>query len=67
MTDPKWRKSTRSAQTDCVEVALQPNVTLIRDSKDPHAAHLSIALEHWHSFLTQLKTDHRCATPELAS
>lgn len=58
MTELKWRKSTKSGSVQqCVEVALLPDATLVRDSKNPHGAHLSITRDRWHSFLTQLKTE----------
>ncbi|MEU8801193.1 DUF397 domain-containing protein [Spirillospora sp. NPDC048819] len=37
LTDPTWRKSSRSSEQGdaCVEVAMASNIIAIRDSKDP--------------------------------
>ncbi|MFD4598363.1 DUF397 domain-containing protein [Streptomyces sp. NPDC058464] len=46
----KWRKSTRSAETNCVEVAFARDV-LVRDSKDPGRPFLRFSAPSWNSFL----------------
>jgi hypothetical protein len=38
---PAWRKSSRSSNTACVEVAPQRDAILVRDSKDPDGAILT--------------------------
>lgn len=57
MSEWLWRKSSRSNQYDnCVEVALAPEVTAIRDSKNPAAGHFAVPAETWGSFLHGLKS-----------
>ncbi|MFG2963120.1 DUF397 domain-containing protein [Streptomyces sp. NPDC048288] len=46
----KWRKSSRSAQGNCVEVAFSGGV-LVRDSKDPECGVLNFSAISWNSFL----------------
>ena len=48
---PLWRKSTRSGEAGCVEVALSPVVVGVRDSKDPAGPTVSFAPEAWRSFI----------------
>ena len=50
-----WFKSSYSGAntTECLEAALLPSQVLIRDSKRPAAACLSVSAEAWTSFLTQ--------------
>lgn len=57
MSDASWRRSSRSGTygTDCVEVAVTPAVTAVRDSKDPDGARLRLPAERWSSFLADLK------------
>ena len=55
MSDMSWRKSSRSRREDCVEVAVTPAVTAVRDSKDPDGARLRLPAERWLSFLADLK------------
>lgn len=50
-TKTVWRKSVRSAQGNCVEVAVNRADVLVRDSKDPGGPVLSICRECWPSFL----------------
>lgn len=57
-TGAQWRKSSRSgAGNNCVEVAtnLHPSAgrVLVRDSKNPTAAVLSINPEDWQSFVRE--------------
>ncbi len=54
MSDMSWRKSSRSRREDCVEVAVAPRVTAVRDSKDPDGARLRLSAERWSSFLADL-------------
>ncbi|SFB61292.1 protein of unknown function [Amycolatopsis marina] len=51
--DLTWRKSTHSDNLngDCVEVALTPDTTAVRDSKAPGAGHLSLSTDAWRGFL----------------
>ncbi|SCE73924.1 protein of unknown function [Micromonospora purpureochromogenes] len=51
-----WRKSTRSAQGECVEVADNlPGVIGVRDSKDPAGPVLTFDPQTWRAFVTLLK------------
>lgn len=54
MRDRTWRKSSYSNNLECVEVALSPNTTAIRDSKDPHGPHLSVTAQQWQHFLARI-------------
>ncbi len=55
----KWHRSTRSGSVgNCVEVARCAGVTLIRDSKQPHGARLSVSPERWRGFLLLVESDH---------
>lgn len=46
-----WRKSTRSLNTDCVEVATTRTTVWVRDSKDPDGVRLSFAADRWADFI----------------
>ncbi|MDZ5444218.1 DUF397 domain-containing protein [Micromonospora sp. 4G57] len=51
-----WRKSTRSAQSECVEVADNlPGVVGVRDSKDPTGPALTFARHTWRTFIEYAK------------
>ncbi|MGI5211478.1 DUF397 domain-containing protein [Plantactinospora sp. CA-290183] len=57
MTEPNWRKSSRSADHggDCVEVADNlPGRVLVRDSKDRDGGTLAFAPEAWRAFVGEL-------------
>jgi hypothetical protein len=47
----KWRKSSMSAQGNCVEVAFSAFI-LVRDSKDPDGSVLAFSPNCWNSFLS---------------
>ncbi|HEV8653089.1 MAG TPA: DUF397 domain-containing protein [Actinomycetes bacterium] len=51
----KWRKSSRSASNGCVEVAIEPPVVLMRDSKDPCGPRLAFTTAEWASFVAGVK------------
>ncbi|WP_319241147.1 DUF397 domain-containing protein [Streptomyces sp. MB09-02B] len=53
--EPTWFKSSYSGAntTECVEAAFLSSQVLIRDSKRPAAACLSVSAEAWTSFLTK--------------
>ncbi|RIV40897.1 DUF397 domain-containing protein [Micromonospora radicis] len=51
-TPVSWRKSSRSCQGNCVEVASAKAAVLVRDSKDPDGPALRISRPAWHAFLT---------------
>lgn len=52
-----WRKSSHSGgeHGGCVELAALPNVIGIRDSKNPHAGHLTIGRRHLTTLLAEIK------------
>jgi hypothetical protein len=56
----QWRKSSRSsgtANSDCVEVADLSGRIGVRDSKAPHAGHLSLTVETFAALLDRVKRD----------
>ncbi len=54
---PAWRKSSSSGANDCVEVAIEPPVVLIRHSADPHGPRLSFSLDEWRAFVAGVRND----------
>jgi hypothetical protein len=46
-----WRKSSRSTNNGCVEVALVGDRVAVRDSKDPAGPVLVFTAHEWASFL----------------
>jgi hypothetical protein len=55
--DLVWKKSSRSAQGNCVEVATIPGVILVRDSKNPiDGAALHFAEASWMEFIGSVKS-----------
>lgn len=54
--DEVWRKSSKSANGNCVEAApLQGGRVAVRDSKDPHGPRLELSAGEWAAFLTKIK------------
>ncbi|MEV4480081.1 DUF397 domain-containing protein [Micromonospora coxensis] len=52
LTGATWRKSTRSGQGECVEVADNlPGVVGVRDSKDPVGPVLTFTPGSWRAFV----------------
>ncbi|MGI5211477.1 DUF397 domain-containing protein [Plantactinospora sp. CA-290183] len=54
MTEPNWRKSSRSGDSggNCVEVADNlPGRVLVRDSKDRAGGTLTFASDSWRAFV----------------
>lgn len=50
-----WRKSSYSStQTNCVEVALDPNRARMRDTKAREHGHLEVSEHAWRSLLDRL-------------
>ncbi|MFJ8577937.1 DUF397 domain-containing protein [Micromonospora sp. NPDC093277] len=56
MTTPQhtWRKSSRSDDGNCVEVALADEAVLTRDSKDPEGLVLRFTPQRWRSFVNDI-------------
>jgi hypothetical protein len=52
---PQWQKSTRSGETDCVEVAVDGDIVRVRDSRRP-APELAFAVADWTAFLDLVKS-----------
>lgn len=50
-----WHKSSYSGgQTNCVEIALAPEATRLRDTKAREHGHLDLPTEAWRSLLGRL-------------
>lgn len=47
-----WRKSSASAQGNCVEVGAAGDSILVRDTKDRAGRTLSFTVAEWQAFLT---------------
>ncbi len=56
-TGMRWRKSTRSSDKFCVEVAFADQAVLTRDSKRPAGAVLEFSTGDWSAFLGAVRTD----------
>lgn len=52
----RWRKSSYSAKTACVEIAPMPNGTGIRDSTNIDGGELHTTGSAWRSFLEAVRT-----------
>ncbi|WP_434742271.1 DUF397 domain-containing protein [Micromonospora sp. SH-82] len=51
-----WRKSTRSGNSECIEVADGlPGVVGVRDSKDPDGAVLTFDPRAWRAFVDRTR------------
>lgn len=51
----KWRKSSRSSEHDCVEVAFVPRAVAVRDSKNASGPVLAIPVAGWDAFRADLR------------
>ncbi|WP_199484751.1 DUF397 domain-containing protein [Actinomadura craniellae] len=51
-TAPAWRKSSRSPNVDCVEVASLRGAVAVRDSRDPQGPVILLAAAEWRALLT---------------
>ncbi|MFF4156578.1 DUF397 domain-containing protein [Streptomyces sp. NPDC001678] len=58
LRDAPWRKSSYSGvQSDCLEIADDlPDLTPVRDSKNPHGPALLFETSAWSAFVTGVKT-----------
>jgi hypothetical protein len=51
-----WRKSSRSGQSECVEVADNlPGLVGVRDSKDPSGPVLTFSPDTWRTFIAHAR------------
>jgi hypothetical protein len=50
-----WRKSSRSGNNGCVEVALDPAEVAVRDSKDRNGPVLRFNAHEWEAFLAGVR------------
>ncbi|MFI6512868.1 DUF397 domain-containing protein [Streptosporangium sp. NPDC050855] len=56
LSDAKWRKSSRSQQGNCVEVATNlPGLVAVRDSKDPTGPALVFPPGAWAAFTRAIR------------
>ena len=58
MNDRVWRKSSFSeanGNSDCVEVAWEPTLTALRDSKNPEGGMLTVPEAAWQVFRDTLR------------
>ncbi|GIM87780.1 DUF397 domain-containing protein [Salinispora arenicola] len=59
LSNARWKKSTRSGTSECVEVAGDlPGVVGVRDSKDPTGPALLFGPAAWRAFVAQLPEQH---------
>lgn len=49
-----WRKSQKSQQGDCVEVARFDDAVFVRDSKDRAGPRLQFTSGQWHAFIRDI-------------
>lgn len=62
--DPlKWRISSKSGGSNCVEVALLPSRVFVRDSKNRSAVILEVSPPVWRAFIVQICMDERQCRP----
>jgi Domain of unknown function (DUF397) len=55
LNQPAWRKASFCASGECVEVAQQDNMIVLRDSKEPRGSVLRYTAEEWRSFVRGVK------------
>ena len=53
--DLAWQRSSRCANSGCVEIAITEEGIMIRDSKDPKSPVLSYDREEWRAFTEGIK------------
>ncbi len=51
-----WRKSSKCGVQSCVEVAIDNQVVLVRNSKDPNGPVLKLNVDQWAAFLEDIRT-----------
>jgi hypothetical protein len=50
-----WRRSSKCAESSCVEVALAGNLVAVRDTKTPDGTPLSYTKGEWAAFIAGVK------------
>ena len=55
LTELTWRKSSQSAEQNCVMVAISNNAVLVRDSKDTDGPFLALTPGQWNAFIERMK------------
>ena len=50
-----WTKSSKSVESECVEVQRGTNVVTIRDSKDPSGPTIAVSEEAWAGFISAVR------------
>jgi hypothetical protein len=55
LNEPAWRKASFCASGECVEVAQQEDMIVLRDSKEPRGNLLRYTTEEWESFVRGVK------------
>jgi hypothetical protein len=53
--EPQWRRSSRCASRECVEVGTQDGMVLVRDSKDPSGGVLRYSFDEWRAFVVGVR------------
>ena len=51
----RWRKSSLSGSTDCVEATMDDTFVLLRDSKDPSGPVLRFTSGEWQAFVASVR------------
>ena len=55
MLNEVWRTSTRSQDTNCVEVAYSGGEVRVRDTKNREAALVAVSPDDWRAFIAGVK------------
>jgi hypothetical protein len=55
MLNEVWRKSTRSQDTNCVEVAYSAGMVRVRDTKNREAGFMAVTPSDWQAFVAGIK------------
>ncbi|HEV3174224.1 MAG TPA: DUF397 domain-containing protein [Actinocrinis sp.] len=53
--EPSWRRSSRCPDGHCVEVSVQADVVLLRDSKCPERRAIPLAFAEWSVFMERMR------------
>ncbi len=55
-SQPAWRRASFCASGECVEVAQQDGMIILRDSTQPHGSTLQYAARDWGSFVRTIRS-----------